>query len=71
MNSEKYVLEHDFGYCREPELEELFKLELRNFEDLKVYVNDIITKSFVATVKNNIVHFKQDDTKILVTVEKC
>ena len=30
MNSKEYVLNHDFGYGREPELENLIKLKLRN-----------------------------------------
>ncbi len=69
MNSKDYVLKHDFGYGREPELEELIKLELRNFEDLKIYVDNIITTQFVATVKNNIVSFR-DGTKTQVFVER-
>lgn len=47
MNSEEYVLGHDFGYGREPELDELIKLELRNLEDVKVYVLDSIQNAFV------------------------
>lgn len=69
MNSNDYVLNHDFGYGREPELEELIKLKLRNFEDLKVYINNIITTQFVATVKNNTVTFR-DGQKTQVFIER-
>ena len=43
MDSKEYVLNHDFGYGREPELDELKKLELRNIEDLIVYVDELYT----------------------------
>ena len=46
MNSKEYVLNHDFGYGREPELKELNKLELRNIEDVKVYVADVLENAF-------------------------
>lgn len=41
MKSE-YVLNHEYGYGREKEVEQLNKLQLRNFEDLETYVLDII-----------------------------
>ena len=47
MNSEKYVLLHDYGYGLEPELKDLVKLKLRNIDDLKVYINDILNRECV------------------------
>ena len=51
MDSKDYVLNHDFGYCREPELDVLFKLELRNLEDVKVYVLDSINNAYIEPEK--------------------
>ncbi len=47
MNSEKYVLDHDFGYGKNINPKCLNKLFLRNIEDLKVYVKDIIYKNII------------------------
>ena len=51
MDSKDYVLNHDFGYGREPELDVLFKLELRNLEDVKVYVLDAINNAYIEPEK--------------------
>ena len=51
MDSKEYVLNHDFGYGREPELDELFKLELRNLEDVKLYVFDAIKNAYIEPEK--------------------
>ena len=51
MNSKEYVLNHDFGYGREPELDILFKLELRNPEDVKIYVLDAIKNAYIEPEK--------------------
>lgn len=56
-NSKDYVLNHDYGYGKEPEQEKLNKLKLRNVEDLKVYVNDVIGNAFVATFENGVIEF--------------
>ncbi|MBQ8444479.1 MAG: hypothetical protein IJX25_03915 [Clostridia bacterium] len=67
MNSKKYVLHHDFGYGRVPEIEDVIKLDLRNIDDLKVYLGDILQKDFLARVKNYEVHFSDGcKTKILI-----
>ena len=56
MDCKNYVLKHDFGYGREPELTKLMKLELRNKEDLKVYILDVLENAFVnfKEIKTNI-----------------
>ena len=44
-----YVLNHDFGYGREEELEELNRLKLRNINDVEAYVLDIIKNGMVCS----------------------
>ncbi|MBE5755478.1 MAG: hypothetical protein E7341_02200 [Clostridiales bacterium] len=51
MDSKDYVRNHDFGYGREPELDVLFKLELRNVEDVKIYVLDAIKNAYIEPEK--------------------
>ncbi|MBQ8792231.1 MAG: hypothetical protein IJZ62_01240 [Clostridia bacterium] len=66
MDSKKYVLHHDFGYGREPEIENIIKLNLRNYEDLLVYIADIIQKDFIKA-KRRTVYFRSGlKTKVLV-----
>lgn len=42
MNSELYVLNHNYGYGQEIELKELNRINLRNIEDLKTYLQDLL-----------------------------
>lgn len=51
MESEEYVSSHDFGYGREPELDKLIKLELRNIDDVKFYVLDAIKNAYIEPEK--------------------
>ena len=51
MDSKDYVRNHDFGCGREPELDVLFKLELRNLEDVKIYVLDAIKNAYIEPEK--------------------
>ena len=62
MDSKIYVLNHDYGYGKEYELKELNKLNLRNFNDLQVYLEDLITKE-VADF-DNVVTFKTNEVEI-------
>lgn len=66
----EYVLNHDYGYGKEPEQEELNKLELRNIEDLKVYVKDIMKNTFNASVRKNTLTFLDDMSKTEVVIER-
>lgn len=47
MRSEEYVLSHNFGYGLELELKDLNKLYLRNIEDLKVYLFEVVFKNYI------------------------
>lgn len=67
-NSKDYVLNHDYGYGKEPEQEKLNKLKLRSVEDLRVYVDDVIVNAFVATYNNNIIEFKTENQKTKVEI---
>lgn len=69
MDSKEYVLNHDFGYGREPELDELKKLELRNIEDLIVYVDELLDNAFI-DYQHNIISFLKDNVKVKVEVEE-
>lgn len=66
----EYVLNHDYGYGKEPEQEELNKLELRNIEDLKVYIKDIMKNTFNASVRKNTLTFLDDMSKTEVVIER-
>lgn len=46
MNSNDYVLKHDFGYGNNPEVQNLDKLELRNIEDTNIYIVNGIEEIF-------------------------
>lgn len=54
MNIRNYVLNHDYGYGREPELKNLYKLNLRNIDDLRVYINDILNNAFINYQDNSL-----------------
>lgn len=70
MTSKDYVLKHDYGYGKEPEQEILNKLNLRNFDDLNVYVNELINSMFVAKVDDGIIEFFTNNSKTKVIIEK-
>lgn len=73
MKSKDYVLKHDFGYGREPELEddELIKLELRNIDDVKFYIGWTLRDVFHARIsRQNIVQFFDSTDKTKVIIEK-
>lgn len=46
MNSKEYVLNHNFKLGKDPDGKELNKLTLRNIDDLKIYLNDLIELNF-------------------------
>lgn len=65
MDSKKYVLGHNYGFYSDG-----YKLlKLRNFEDLKEYINDVISTQFVATQKNGSICFK-NGKRVNICVEK-
>lgn len=68
-SSKDYVLNHDYGYGQEEEKEELNKLKLRNINDLKVYVEDVIINAFNATYINTVIQFNNDKSKYKIVVE--
>lgn len=65
----EYVLLHDYGYGREEQLP-LNKLELRNFDDCKVYIEDIISQAFVAKLHRKTLYFINNPEKVSVIIRK-
>ena len=61
-----YVLKHDFGYGKEPELQDLQKLLLRNFDDLKTYVFDLLQKEFESKIIDGNLYILDDCLKMVV-----
>ena len=51
MDSKDYVLNHDFGYGKGDLACIINKLELRNIEDIKFYVNWSIKEIFIRSMK--------------------
>ena len=47
MDSKTYVLKHDYGYGKDVEAQELNKLHLRNFEDLQIYLQDLLEQELM------------------------
>lgn len=70
MNSKQYVLGHDFGYCNEEEREQLNKLKLRNIDDLKIYINDLIPNIFEAHFEKDIIKFNQEKNKAKLIIKQ-
>ena len=68
MNSKEYVKNHNFGYGQDKV--RLHKLKLRNLDDLKVYLKDIIDITFVAKVDNFQLNFDGILTPLEIMVEE-
>ena len=69
MNSNDYVLNHNFGYDND-DCEKINKIELRNIEDLKVYVKLNIQTLLFANLKDNVVTFFDDFSKEKYFIEE-
>lgn len=65
MNSKEYVLQHDYGYGKNVNPNNINKLYLRNIEDLKVYVKDIVYKNVISLNEVNI-----SDINKTIVIEK-
>ncbi len=62
----EYVLNHDFGYGREEELDELNRLKLRNLNDVETYVLEIIKSGVVCSAGKKVYLI---DSKVIEEVE--
>ena len=69
MNSKEYVLNHDFGYGRVPETKIINKLNLRNIEDLKIYVDDILENCFLNYEQGSLT-IKEKDIQFKIIIEE-
>ena len=64
-----YVKNHSFGYGGEIE-KPINKLLLRNLNDLKYYVDDVVKTTLNCQYENNIITFKDDNSKVLLSFKK-
>lgn len=69
-SSKNYVLTNLYGYGQEEETQKLNKLKLRNYEDVCVYVDDVVVNTFNATYKHNIIQFKTDKCKCKIVIKR-
>ena len=65
MTSKEYIYSHDFGYGKISEFENLNKINLRNIDDLKLYVFDILSKNFDAIVKKDDIFVLENETLMI------
>lgn len=70
MNSKDYVLKHDFGYGRDLEIGNLNKLELRNIDDLEIYIAWSIRNIFSAEFDDNNLLTFENNSKIQIKIEQ-
>lgn len=64
-----YVLNHDFGYEGSLEHININKLKLRNINDLKVYIENVIPTILVANYKDGIIEFIDDSKRVELKIE--
>ena len=64
----KYVLNHDFGYGRN--LETINKLKLRDVDDLRVYITNVVPAILVASYSKGLVHFLDDGKDVKLEIVK-
>lgn len=69
MSSKDYVLNHNYGYGQAEEPVDLYKINLRNIDDLKVYIVDAIGNAFFAKYQNNVIEFA-DNVKCKIMIER-
>lgn len=70
LDANSYVLLHDYGYGSEPELKTLKKLEVNNFEELTIYIKDVISEDFDAKINDNKINFVFDKKNLQILLEK-
>lgn len=63
----EHVLKHDFGYGQEEG--KIKKLRLRNLEDCKVYIEELLKATFAAKIHKNTLCFFSNGEKVVVEVE--
>lgn len=66
MNSKKYIVSHDFGYGKIPEQTFINKLKLRNLNDIKYYIQDILYNAFDCKTNNTAIEINNDIKQIII-----
>lgn len=65
----QYVMQHDYGYGDEHEHDVLNKLELRNLEECRTYIEDAVGSQLNAYFTNGLIEFITTGEKFFLTVE--
>jgi len=65
----KYVLEHDYGYGKDIE-ESIKKLTLRNLQDCKDYIEELLSITFDASLHNSVLCFRSNKELVEIVIEK-
>ncbi len=65
----QYIAQHDYNYRDEQKKQTLNHLELRNFDECRVYIEDIIRTQLNAYYTDGLIEFIPDGEKFLLTVE--
>ena len=65
----RYVKEHDYGYGDE-DRKELNRLELRNMDECRTYIEDAVTSQLNAYFTNYLIEFYNGDKFMLAVAEK-
>ncbi len=70
MNSKKYINNHDFGYGKIREKDEVNKLRLRNLEDFIEYLKGVLDNAFDCVIFGNNCLFFNNGRIIKLEIEK-
>lgn len=68
IKSEDYVIKHQYGYGGENK-DKIKKLKLRNVNDLKIYIGDVVDNAFCAYYEDNVIFFTSDNSSCKINVE--
>ena len=64
----RYILQHDYGYGKEPEQQKLNKLELHNLDECRTYIEDVINNQLNAYFTNGLIEFMNGE-KFMISIE--
>lgn len=65
----QYVMQHDYGYGAERTSQTLNRLELRNFDECRIYLEDAVGSQLNAYFTNGLIEFMTTGEKFLLTIE--
>lgn len=65
----QYVMQHDYGYGAEHTQHALNRLELRNLDECRIYLEDAVGSQLNAYFTNGLIEFMTTGEKFLLTIE--